>query len=115
MRRIRNVLPLSTLLSDAPLPEPAWRAIGSAIARLHAAGVDHADLNAHNILLDAGQGVSIVDFDRGRIRTGGAWQQGNLRRLRRSLAKISRGLPPLRITAQSWDALQGAYSDARRL
>jgi 3-deoxy-D-manno-octulosonic acid kinase len=115
MRRIREVLPLSTRLLEAPLQLAGWSAIGAAIARLHAAGVDHADLNAHNILIGAAQPVSIIDFDRGRIRAPGAWAERNLRRLHRSLRKISAQLPPRRITAESWDALQGAYRDAPRL
>ena len=36
-------------------------------------GVDHADLNAHNILLDGRGAVSVIDFDRGRVRERGAW------------------------------------------
>ena len=39
-------------LAAPPLSDGAWRSIGAAIARLHHGGVDHADLNAHNILLD---------------------------------------------------------------
>jgi 3-deoxy-D-manno-octulosonic acid kinase len=115
MRRIRDVVPLSTLLQDAPLPAASWGEIGAAIRRLHAAGVDHADLNAHNILMGAGLSVSIIDFDRGRIRAPGVWRSRNLRRLYRSLRKISVQLPPDRITAQSWDALQEGYRDAPRL
>jgi 3-deoxy-D-manno-octulosonic acid kinase len=79
------------------------------IAKFHHAGVDHADLNAHNILLDAAQRVSVIDFDRGRLRTPGSWRLRNLRRLHRSLLKIARGLPPGRITPQAWDALMAGY------
>lgn len=75
------------------LDEPragAWQAAGRAIARLHAAGVDHADLNAHNVLLDgAGEGW-LIDFDRGRRRRdAGSWREANLARLSRSLAKLA--------------------------
>ena len=45
--------PLSTALNARSLAAPVWRAVGAAVARLHRCGVDHADLNAHNILLDA--------------------------------------------------------------
>jgi 3-deoxy-D-manno-octulosonic acid kinase len=68
----------------------AWIAqrVGIAIARLHAAGADHADLNAHNILLDANR-VWIIDFDRGQLREPQrSWQQANLARLKRSLLKV---------------------------
>jgi len=66
-----------------------WGAVGTVIARFHRAGLDHADLNAHNILLDAQGKLWLIDFDRSRLRipdTG--WRQRNLARLRRSLLKI---------------------------
>ena len=37
--------------------------------------------------------VSVIDFDRGRVRAPGAWTSRNLRRLQRSLVKMSPGLP----------------------
>ncbi len=53
-KRIANAEPLSAVLARGGLargadPEMQWRAIGATIANLHRAGVDHADLNAHNI------------------------------------------------------------------
>lgn len=66
-----------------------WRATGAAIGRVHAAGIWHADLNAHNILLDRDAGVWLIDFDRAERREGGdAWRRRNLLRLRRSLEKL---------------------------
>lgn len=62
--------------------------VGELVARFHAAGVDHADLNAHNILV-AREGLWLIDFDRGEIRaTGTAWKLANLARLKRSLLKV---------------------------
>lgn len=73
---------------DAPR-SPAWEAAGEAIARLHLAGVDHADLNAHNVLLDGAGQAWVIDFDRGRERAPAAgWREANLARLSRSLAKL---------------------------
>ena len=89
-QRIVDAKPLSAVLAQGAAPEATWRAIGAAVARLHRAGVDHADLNAHNILLDPVGDVSVIDFDRARLRPQGAWGSRNLRRLRRSLAKLSR-------------------------
>jgi tRNA A-37 threonylcarbamoyl transferase component Bud32 len=89
-----------------------WRAIGAAIARLHRHGVDHADLNAHNILLDKNAAVSVIDFDRGRLRAPGAWTASNLSRLQRSLTKIAAGLPPDRYTPDSWQQLLAGYQEA---
>jgi 3-deoxy-D-manno-octulosonic acid kinase len=70
--------------SDAP-----WEETGRLIARFHRAGLDHADLNAHNILFGAtGQGW-LIDFDRCQLRIPAtAWRERNLARLHRSLRKI---------------------------
>ncbi len=67
-RRIAGARALSALLADGAVADRVWSDVGAVIRRLHAAGADHADLNAHNILLDATGGVSVVDFDRGRLR-----------------------------------------------
>jgi 3-deoxy-D-manno-octulosonic acid kinase len=111
-RRIADARPLSTVLSQNELSESTWRAIGAAVARLHRAGVDHADLNAHNILVDGRGVVSVIDFDRGRLRAGGRWMQGNLRRLHRSLVKVSRDLPRDRFCGAAWDWLLAGYRSA---
>jgi 3-deoxy-D-manno-octulosonic acid kinase len=118
-QRIVDAEPLSAALARDALPQPLWRAVGATVARLHGAGVDHADLNAHNILLgvkDAAVGVkdavSVIDFDRGRLRAPGAWRARNLRRLRRSLAKISRDLPSGRYSDETWDWLMAGYKAA---
>lgn len=67
-----------------------WEAVGATIARFHRAGVEHADLNAHNILVDAAGKVWLIDFDRSRRRPPeAAWRRANLSRLSRSLAKLS--------------------------
>jgi 3-deoxy-D-manno-octulosonic acid kinase len=107
-RRIADAKPLSAALAD-PIPELTWRAVGAAIARLHRAGVDHADLNAHNILLCGQGGVAVIDFDRGRLRARGRWMHGNLMRLRRSLEKVSRDLPSGRFSAAAWNWLLSGY------
>jgi 3-deoxy-D-manno-octulosonic acid kinase len=110
--RIVDAEPLSSALARGALAESAWRAVGAAVARLHHAGVDHADLNAHNVLLDADGAVSVIDFDRGRLRAPGIWVTRNLGRLRHSLAKISRGLPPGRYSGQEWEWFMAGYGAA---
>ncbi len=87
VQRIVDAEALSAVLARGPLGEGVWREVGVAIARLHAAGADHADLNAHNILV--GRGVSVIDFDRGRLRAPGPWASQNLARLQRSLRKLA--------------------------
>lgn len=65
----------------------AWR-VGALIARFHCHGVFHADLNAHNVLMNS-ESLYLIDFDRGMQRVPArGWQQANLARLRRSLLKL---------------------------
>ncbi|HEX3914653.1 MAG TPA: 3-deoxy-D-manno-octulosonic acid kinase [Steroidobacteraceae bacterium] len=107
--RIADAQPLSAALASSAVADNLWRSVGAAIAALHRHGVDHADLNAHNILLGARSGVSLIDFDRSRLCAPGAWTSGNLARLRRSLDKISAGLPPGRFGARAWNQLLAGY------
>lgn len=112
--RIAGTSSLSVALERAPLPERTWQAVGAAVARLHAAGAHHADLNAHNILLGDGDRVSVIDFDRGTLRAPGGLPRvcaaRNLSRLHRSLTKISRRLPPDRFSAVDWQSLESGYA-----
>jgi 3-deoxy-D-manno-octulosonic acid kinase len=89
-------------LRAGPLAADRWRQIGECIGRLHARGVQHADLNAHNLLLGAGDAVYVLDFDKGRIRARGAWEQAVLQRLRRSLEKVTAGLGADRFGEREW-------------
>jgi 3-deoxy-D-manno-octulosonic acid kinase len=109
-QRIPDAESLSAVLTAASLSDTAWRAVGGAVAALHRAGVDHADLNAHNILIDSRGTVSVIDFDRGRLRARGAWAAANLARLRRSLVKLSRDWPVGRFSDEAWDWLLAGYA-----
>lgn len=102
---------LTEALQAGSLPLLTWVSIGRCIRRFHDLGVCHADLNAHNVLLGE-QTVYLVDFDRCRLRAEGLWRDGNLVRLRRSLEKISYGLPAERFTDADWQALLGGYRQA---
>ena len=88
--RIDNTRSLASMAVSGELPERLWENIGTTLRRFHDRGADHADLNAHNILLDDRERVFLVDFDRGGLRGGEAWKKGNLDRLLRSLRKNSR-------------------------
>lgn len=86
--RVADARTLAQCLAAGALDADTARAVGNVIARFHRAGIWHADLNAHNILLNTA-GVHLIDFDRGRVRASGVgWRNGNLRRLRRSLLKL---------------------------
>ena len=86
MQRLQDVRSLADLAGNEEVP---WEAVGQLIARFHRAGVDHADLNAHNLQFDSHWRGWMIDFDRSRIRliTSG-WREANLLRLRRSLRKL---------------------------
>ncbi len=86
--RIQDVRSLAdrALVAGAGAP---WEEAGRLIARFHREGLQHADLNAHNLLFDGNGRGWMIDFDRGRMRipaTG--WREANLRRLKRSLIKL---------------------------
>ena len=104
--------PLSVLLGAQPLDEATWGAVGSTIRRLHDVGVNHADLNAHNILINGAGEVSLIDFDRSRLHTGSGkagWKQANLQRLLRSLRKLKTLSDNFCFQEQMWPLLLAGY------
>ena len=111
-RRISGAGPLSDLLSAGPAAPALWDALGRVLAQLHAVGCDHADLNAHNILVAGDGALSIIDFDRGALRPPGDWHADNLQRLQRSLRKVTRGLPAARFGRADWARLVEGYRAA---
>ena len=86
--RLPTVGSLTECLRTGALSVVTWIAIGRCIRRFHDAGVFHADLNAHNILLTPEQ-VYLIDFDRGELRSRGWWADTTLVRLYRSLEKVT--------------------------
>lgn len=109
LQRLQDVHAFATLAADGSAP---WGPAGQLVARFHRAGLDHADLNAHNILFDgAGRGW-MIDFDRSRLRipaTG--WREANLRRLHRSLLK-RRGASSQAEVEAGFSRLRDAYDAA---
>jgi 3-deoxy-D-manno-octulosonic acid kinase len=106
---IPDVTTLARLVGEARVEPQTWRQVGATIARLHERGVHHADLNAHNVLIDRSGAVFVIDFDRGRIRSRGAWEQRVLDRLHRSLVKVAGGNNGFNEAA--WRELLAGYSD----
>ncbi|BAU56873.2 3-deoxy-D-manno-octulosonic acid kinase [Halorhodospira halochloris] len=113
-----DAVTLAERLSAEALAPDNWYEIGHAVGRLHLEGVDHADLNAHNVLINKGDAlrVRIIDFDRARLRSPGRrWQLRNLARLQRSLLKLARQDPEFKAPDQKALAeLQRGWSEALR-
>ena len=111
-RRIDSARTLAMRLVAGDLEVRDWLAVGRTIAQFHAAGVRHADLNAHNVLFDAEGTVYLIDFDRGAVQARGLWCDANLVRLRRSILKICDALSTPRLNETLWAALLAGYRDA---
>ena len=109
MQRLQDVRSLAALAAEGNAP---WEAAGLLIAQFHRAGLDHADLNAHNILFD-GQGRGwFIDLDQSRLRIPAtAWREANLARLHRSLRKLRGNRSPEDVDAE-FARLRAAYSAA---
>lgn len=104
-------VPFSELAANEGGDAP-WEQTGRLIAKFHREGLDHADLNATNILFDEGGKGWLIDFDRGRMHIPEtAWRTRNLARLQRSLHKHPGGRSAAQIDAD-FARLRAAY-DAR--
>ena len=109
MQRLPGVQSLAAL---AMQDGPPWEAAGQLVARFHRVGLDHADLNAHNLLFDTqGQGW-MIDFDRSQVRIPATpWREANLQRLQRSLRK-QRGTRSIEQVDAGFAQLRAAYDAA---
>lgn len=105
---------LAELWLSGDIDDEHWRVAGRCIGRFHAAGVQHADLNAHNVMLGGGGEAWLLDFDRGRLRRPGRWQDRVLARLARSLDKLSRAHPGRPDWQAGFALLRAAHATAGR-
>ena len=85
--KIPNARDLVAILQEQSLPKEIYQKIGNEIRKMHAAQVNHTDLNIHNILIDDNDKVWIIDFDKCYQQKGDDWKQGNWDRLKRSFIK----------------------------
>ncbi|WP_076587374.1 3-deoxy-D-manno-octulosonic acid kinase [Solilutibacter tolerans] len=111
LTRITNVHSFGhRVLADAT--SAPWQASGALVARFHRAGLDHPDLNAHNLLFDDAANGWMIDFDKARLRDPSerGWRRANLARLHRSLHKL--GGPALASAIESGFAqVRTAYDE----
>lgn len=113
-QRIEASESLAQRLLRGPLSLTQWIAVGRCIRRFHDAGVCHADLNAHNILLTPEQ-VYLIDFDRGTLRKRGWWADATLVRLYRSLEKVTLLAAPDSFSDEDWHSLLAGYRESAGL
>lgn len=110
-RRLSQTHTLVDELSQQAMSAEHWSRLGGVIRRFHDNGIYHADLNANNILLDASHDFYLIDFDRGCQRHPQRhWQQENMKRLERSLLKITGLIAQFYFTEQDWQALVQGYA-----
>lgn len=86
-QKIPNARDLVSILQEQSLSQEIYQKIGNEIRKMHAAQVNHTDLNIHNILIDDNDKVWIIDFDKCYQQKGNDWKQSNWDRLQRSFHK----------------------------
>lgn len=86
-QKIPNARDLVAILQEKPLSKEIYQKIGNEIRKMHAAQVNHTDLNIHNILIDDNDKVWIIDFDKCYQQKGDDWKRSNWERLKRSFVK----------------------------
>ena len=106
--RIEGVASLADRAAESAADAP-WEEAGRLVAKSHRVGLDHADLNAHNLLFNGTGSGWVIDLDRGALKipeTG--WRERNLSRLRRSLLKL-RGARAPEDVERDYARLRSAY------
>ncbi len=88
-----------------------WQQVGKTIALFHTQGINHADLNANNILIDKHK-VYLIDFDNsGQQTPKQSWQQNNIKRLKRSIDKLTTS-SFVNTNKLKWQQLLDSYNKA---
>ena len=89
MVEIPNSESLASILTKRNFTAEEWQSVGATIRRFHRFGIQHVDLNAHNILISPDRNIHLIDFDRcTRKPYKKSWALAGIARLRRSLKKL---------------------------
>lgn len=104
----RDLLRIAEQDAGALAESEVGRRVGRAVARMHDAGVAHADLNVTNVLLDPSSRVTLIDLDGASVGTVPVPAPRRVRdvlRLCRSLGKWAvTGTAPAKVRAAFLDA-----------
>ena len=110
-RLIPETRSLSSRLAENSLSADTWHRIGTVIRQFHDNSCNHADLNAHNILLDGKESVFLVDFDRAVVgKNTGTTGRKNLARLQRSLLKLKKRELSFHYSEEDFQSLMEGYN-----
>jgi 3-deoxy-D-manno-octulosonic acid kinase len=113
MHTIAHAQNLVQHLKEQALSNTQWQQLGKLVRHFHQQGVYHADLNAHNILVDKQEKIWLIDFDKGKIiQAHTSWQQQNLARLKRSLDK-EKDQHTIHFDNNAWQCLMTGYQSTR--
>ena len=112
--RVPGIQSLAQRLTRESVPDGFWMSLGEQIAKVHEAGVYHADMNAYNVQVDESEQLWLLDFDRGKLSPGGTRKQETLSRLHRSLQKISGMSTDIQFTTTNWEQFLDGYFSASR-
>lgn len=113
----RDLLEVLSAMDDPRSRRDLARRVGTAIGKLHDCGVEHRDLQVHNILsVGPEQRIVVVDLDNASFHVPGPVPAGrradNLGRLVRSIVK--NGLWESRVGRREVAAFLGGYTKSRR-
>ncbi|MGB1581321.1 MAG: 3-deoxy-D-manno-octulosonic acid kinase, partial [Nevskiales bacterium] len=109
MERIQDAKIWQQCMLNDELDAGDWQALGKMIRRFHDIGVFHHDLNIRNIMRKASGEPYLIDFDRGRMRSGTVWKRQNLNRLHRSIIKLQDQGIDLHFSEPCWRQLLQGY------
>jgi len=107
--KVPNARDLVDILQEKPLSQALYYNIGREIRKMHDTGVNHTDLNIHNILVDEEQKVWIIDFDKCCVQEGDNWKWSNIDRLKRSFMKEQKKRN-IQWTMAEWPSLMKGYN-----
>ncbi len=109
---IPNAKTLSSMLVESSVSSEDWQRVGQVIKKFHQHNCHHADLNAHNIMLDQQKEVYLIDFDRSIVKaSSGKWKMQNLERLKRSLEKLANSNKGFHYNPTDFSLLMQGYAE----